>query len=241
MRIRFVCADTGIGMSEEFQREMYEPFTQENAGARSVYGGTGLGMAIAKSLVDCMGGTIETVSRRGSGTTCTITLPFAVEQSAAPANAECRSADLSVLKGAQVLLAEDNELNLEIAEFLLKEAGVCVTRAMDGRQAVDAFAASQVGFYDAILMDVMMPEMDGHTAARMIRAMERADAETVPILAMTANAFAEDRQKALDAGMTGYLTKPLDSAAMLQTLAQVCAKHGQSAAMPLQSEQNMVQ
>ena len=106
---------------------------------------------------------------------------------------------------------------------------------------MDAFAASQVGFYDAILMDVMMPEMDGHTAARVIRAMERADAETVPILAMTANAFAEDRQKALDAGMTGYLTKPLDSAAMLQTLAQVCAKHGQSAALPLQSEQNMVQ
>ena len=241
VRIRFVCADTGIGMSEEFQREMYEPFTQENAGARSVYGGTGLGMAIAKSLADCMGGTIETVSRRGVGTTCTITLPFTVEQSAAPANAECRSADLSVLKGAQVLLAEDNELNLEIAEFLLKEAGVCVTRAMDGRQAVDAFAASQVGFYDAILMDVMMPEMDGHMAARMIRAMERADAETVPILAMTANAFAEDRQKALDAGMTGYLTKPLDSAAMLQTLAQVCAKRGQSAALPLQSEQNMVQ
>ena len=241
VRIRFVCADTGIGMSEEFQKEMYEPFTQENIGARSTYGGTGLGMAIAKSLADCMGGTIEAVSRKDVGTICTITLPFAVDRSTAPVSAECSPADLSVLQGAQVLLVEDNALNMEIAEFLLKDAGVRVTRAMNGKQAMDAFAASPTGFYDAILMDVMMPVMDGHAAARTIRAMERPDAKTVPIFAMTANAFAEDRQKALDAGMTDYLTKPLDSAALLQALARVCAVCGQNAALPLQPGQNMVQ
>ena len=224
VRIRFVCADTGIGMSKEFQKEMYEPFTQENIGARSTYGGTGLGMAIAKNLADCMGGTIEAVSHKNVGTICTITLPFAVDQSAAPVSTEHPSADLSVLQGAQVLLVEDNALNMEIAEFLLKEAGICVTRAINGKQAVDVFAASPEGFYDAILMDVMMPVMDGHAAARAIRAMERPDAKTVPIFAMTANAFAEDRQKALDAGMTDHLTKPLDSAAVLRALARVCVK-----------------
>ena len=223
VNIRFVCADTGIGMSEEFQKRIYEPFTQENSGARSTYGGTGLGMAITKSLVDRMKGTIEFTSKKDVGTTYTITLPFAVDRSAAPDESDSRSADLSVLQGTQVLLAEDNELNIEIAEFLLKEAGICVTRAMDGQQAAEAFRASPVGFYDAILMDVMMPVMDGHAATRAIRVMDRPDARTVPIFAMTANAFVEDRQKALASGMTDYLTKPLDSAAVLQVLAKACA------------------
>jgi len=241
VNIRFVCADTGIGMSEEFQKRMYEPFTQENSGARSTYGGTGLGMAITKSLVDRMGGTIDFVSQKGVGTTYTITLPFAVDHSTAIDEADRQPADLSVLRGAEVLLAEDNELNIEIAEFLLKEAGIHVTKAMDGEQAVKAFGASPVGFYDAILMDVMMPVMDGHTATREIRAMDRADARTVPIFAMTANAFVEDRQKALAAGMTDHLTKPLDSAAVLRALARVCAKRGQNAPPSLQPNQNMVQ
>ena len=228
VQMRFVCADTGIGMSEEFQKRMYDPFTQENSGARSTYGGTGLGMAITKSLVDRMGGTIAFVSQKDVGTTYTITLPFAIDRSAAAEKTDTAPADLAVLQGAQVLLAEDNALNIEIAEFLLKEAGIRGTRAEDGRQAVDAFAASPVGYYDAILMDVMMPVMDGHAATRAIRAMNRPDAKTVPIFAMTANAFVEDRQQALAAGMTDHLTKPLDSAAVLQTLAKACARRGQN-------------
>ena len=229
--MRFVCADTGIGMSEEFQKRMYEPFTQENSGARSTYGGTGLGMAITKSLVDRMGGTIAFESEQGVGTTYVITLPFGIDTSTVPEDAGPEpEADLSVLQGARVLLAEDNALNIEIAEFLLEGAGIRVTKALDGRQAVDAFQASPVGFYDAILMDVMMPVMDGHAVARAIRAMERADAQTVPIFAMTANAFVEDRQKALAAGMTDHLTKPLDSAAVLQVLAKACAGRTQKQA-----------
>ena len=222
--MQFVCADTGIGMSEEFQKRLYEPFTQENSGARSTYGGTGLGMAITKSLVDCMGGTIAFESEQGVGTTYVITLPFAIDHAAAPVQpGAAEPADLSVLRGARVLLAEDNALNMEIAEFLLQEAGVEVTKAFNGQQAVQAFNCSAPGTFDAILMDVMMPVMDGHAAARAIRALDRTDAKTVPIFAMTANAFAEDRQKALEAGMTDHLTKPLDSAVVLQALAKVCA------------------
>ena len=228
VQVRFLCADTGIGMSEEFQKRMYEPFTQENSGARSTYGGTGLGMAITKSLVDRMGGTIGFESRKGVGTTYTITLPFAIDRTAVPEHSgPAQPVELEVLRGAHVLLAEDNELNIEIAEFLLHEAGVQVTRAMNGRQAVEAFATSPEGFFDAILMDVMMPVMDGHAAARAIRALARPDAKTVPIFAMTANAFAEDRRKALEAGMNDHLTKPLDSAAVLQALAKACAARGQ--------------
>ena len=229
VQIRFVCADTGIGMSDEFQERLYEPFSQEKSGPRSTYGGTGLGMAITKSLVDRMGGTITFRSEKDVGTAYTITLPFDIDPSAAPAAAEQhREANLSVLQGAKVLLAEDNALNIEIAEFFLQEVGVRVTRAVDGRQAVEAFAASPEGFYDAILMDVMMPVMDGCDAARAIRALDRPDAKTVPIFAMTANAFAEDRQKALAAGMTDHLTKPLDRIVMLQALANVCTARGQN-------------
>ena len=225
--VRFVCADTGIGMSKEFQKRMYEPFTQENSGARSTYGGTGLGMAITKSLVDKIGGTIEFESQQGVGTTYTITLPFGIDRSAAAQTGpETPTTDLAVLKGAHLLLAEDNALNMEIAEFLLNEVGAVVTKASDGQQAVEAFAASPAGYYNAILMDVMMPVMDGHAATRAIRAMDRPDAETVPILAMTANAFAEDRQKALEAGMTEHLTKPLEPETLYRLLAKVCAKQG---------------
>lgn len=224
--IKFVCADTGIGMSEEFQKKMHQPFTQENNDARSVYGGTGLGMAITKSLVDKMGGTIEVQSKKNVGTTYTVTLPFRIDHTAAPAPEETQDVDVSVLKGCHFLLAEDNDLNMEIAEFLLHEVGAEVTKASNGQQAVDAFAASAAGQFDAILMDVMMPVLDGHAATRAIRALDRPDAKTVPILAMTANAFAEDRQKALAAGMTEHLTKPLDPDSVYRMLVKFCRKAG---------------
>ena len=224
-QICFVCADTGIGMSEEFQKRMFEPFAQENAGARSVYGGTGLGMSITKSLVDKMGGTIGVESQQGVGTTYTITLPFAVDN-AATAEPEQQQTDLTVLQGRRLLLAEDNALNMEIVEFLLNEVGVKVTRAADGQQAVEAFAASPVGGFDAILMDVMMPVRDGHEATRAIRAMDRPDAKTIPIFAMTANAFTEDRLKALQAGMNEHLPKPIDPDTLYRLLVKYLTERG---------------
>ena len=225
VQICFVCADTGIGMSEEFQKRMFEPFAQENAGARSVYGGTGLGMSITKSLVDKMGGTIGVESQQGVGTTYTITLPFAVDN-AATAEPEQQQTDLTVLQGRRLLLAEDNALNMEIVEFLLNEVGIKVTRAADGQQAVEAFAASPVGGFDAILMDVMMPVRDGHEATRAIRAMDRPDAKTIPIFAMTANAFTEDRRKALESGMNEHLPKPIDPDTLYRLLVKYLTERG---------------
>lgn len=225
VQICFVCADTGIGMSEEFQKRMFEPFTQENAGARSVYGGTGLGMSITKSLVDKMGGTIGVESRQGVGTTYTITLPFVIDSTEA-AEPEQQQTDLAVLQGQRVLLAEDNALNMEIMEFLLNDVGVKVTKAADGQQAVEAFAASPVGGFDAILMDVMMPVRDGHEATRAIRAMDRPDAKTIPIFAMTANAFTEDRRKALESGMNEHLPKPIDPDALYRLLVKYLTERG---------------
>mgnify|MGYP004538563131 FL=1 len=225
VQICFVCADTGIGMSEEFQKRMFEPFAQENAGARSVYGGTGLGMSIAKSLVDKIGGTIGVESKQGVGTTYTITLPFAVDN-AATAEPEQQQTDLAVLQGRRVLLAEDNALNMEIMEFLLSDVGIKVTKAADGQQAVEAFAASPVGGFDAILMDVMMPVRDGHEATRAIRAMDRPDAKTTPIFAMTANAFTEDRRKALESGMNEHLPKPIDPDALYRLLVKYLTERG---------------
>ena len=223
-QICFVCADTGIGMSEEFQKRMFEPFAQENAGARSVYGGTGLGMSITKSLVDKMGGTIGVESQQGVGTTYTITLPFAIDNTAAEEPEQ--QTDLTVLQGRRLLLAEDNALNMEIVEFLLNEVGVKVTRAADGQQAVEAFAASPVGGFDAILMDVMMPVRDGHEATRAIRAMDRPDAKTIPIFAMTANAFTEDRRKALESGMNEHLPKPIDPDTLYRLLVKYLTERG---------------
>lgn len=225
VQICFVCADTGIGMSEEFQKRMFEPFAQENAGARSVYGGTGLGMSITKSLVDKMGGTIGVESKQGVGTTYTITLPFAIDNTATE-EPERQQTDLTVLRGRQVLLAEDNALNMEIMEFLLNDVGIKVTKAADGQQAVEAFAASPVGGFDAILMDVMMPVQDGHEATRAIRAMDRPDAKSIPIFAMTANAFAEDRLKALQAGMNEHLSKPIDPDALYRLLVKYLTERG---------------
>ena len=193
---------------------------QELLDARSTYGGTGLGMPIAKALIDAMGGTIEFTSRQGEGTTYYITLPFAVDHAAAPQPLPGAPADLSALQGKHILLAEDNDLNLEIAEFLLQNAGLRTTAARNGQEAVTIFTASAPGTFDAILMDVMMPLLDGYEATRAIRALDRPDAAAIPIFAMTANAFTEDRRRAYDSGMNEHLTKPLEPDTLLRTLAK---------------------
>ena len=222
--IRFTCADTGIGMSEEFQKHIFEPFTQEALDARSTYGGTGLGMSITKSLVDKMDGTITFESKQGVGTTYVITLPFEINRDAEPQPGHEKSMDASTLQGMRVLLVEDNDLNLEIAQFLLENAGMKVTTACNGQQAVDTFAAAAPGSFDAILMDVMMPVMDGYEATRTIRRLDHLDAGSIPILAMTANAFTEDRRRAYEAGMNEHLTKPLETELVLKTLAKYVKK-----------------
>lgn len=213
----FICADTGIGMSESFQKHLFEPFAQEHSTARSTYGGTGLGMPIAKALVDRMGGSITFTSKVGEGTTFRITLPFRMDESAALPRQETAPDMAGALRGMRVLLAEDNDLNMEIAEFMLQSAGAEVTEARDGREAVELFRALPTGYFDAVLMDVMMPVLDGYQATGIIRASERPDAG-VPVIAMTANAFVEDRQRAREAGMTEHLPKPLDQAVLVQTL-----------------------
>lgn len=213
----FICADTGIGMSESFQKHLFEPFAQEHSTARSTYGGTGLGMPIAKALVDRMGGSITFTSKVGEGTTFRITLPFRMDESAALPRQETAPDMAGALRGMRVLLAEDNDLNMEIAEFMLQSAGAEVTEARDGREAVELFRALPTGYFDAVLMDVMMPGLDGYQATGIIRASERPDAG-VPVIAMTANAFVEDRQRAREAGMTEHLPKPLDQAVLVQTL-----------------------
>lgn len=213
----FICADTGIGMSEAFQKHLFEPFTQEHSTARSAYDGTGLGMSIAKALTDKMGGTIDFTSREGEGTTFRITLPFRIDSSGQMPQQETAPAVSDALRGMRILLAEDNELNMEIAEFMLQSAGAEVTEAHDGREAVELFRMSPSGHFDVILMDVMMPVLDGYQATGIIRASDRPDVG-VPIIAMTANAFVEDRQRAREAGMTEHLAKPLDQAMLVRTL-----------------------
>ena len=214
----FICADTGIGMSEEFQKYLFEPFAREHSTARSAYDGTGLGMAIAKALTEKMGGTITFTSREGEGTTFRITLPFRIDTAGRLPQQPAAEPEVSdALRGMRILLAEDNELNMEIAEFMLQSAGAEVTEAHDGREAVELFRASPPGHFDAVLMDVMMPVLDGYQATGIIRTSDRPDAG-VPIIAMTANAFVEDRQRAREAGMTEHLAKPLDRAVLVRTL-----------------------
>lgn len=218
----FVCEDTGIGMSPEFQKRLFEPFTQESNDARSTYAGTGLGMAITKSLLDAMNGTITFRSEKNIGTTYYVTIPFQIDNTEEKKEVREQVPEEDLLKGTQILLAEDNELNMEIAEFLLENAGACVTKAYNGQEAVQLFERSEVGEYDAIMMDVMMPLMDGCQAAHTIREMDRPDAKTVPILAMTANAFDDDRKKSYEAGMNEHLTKPLETDKVLRILAEYC-------------------
>ena len=220
---QWVIADTGVGMSEEFLQHIYDPFAQEHSDARSVYLGTGLGMAIVKGLIDQMHGTIAITSREGVGSTFTITLSFEVAEKPAEPRRELPVPSGSVA-GLHLLLVEDNELNAEIAQMLLEDAGVTVTRARDGRQAVDLFQKNPAGTFDGILMDVMMPVLDGLTATRIIRQTERPDAKTIPIIAMTANAFKEDARRCLEAGMNAHLAKPLRVQEMLSTIARYCRK-----------------
>lgn len=210
---RFSVRDTGCGMSPDFLGHVFEAFAQENGGARTVYGGSGLGMAISKSLLDLMDGSVTVKSEPGEGSVFTVTIPLKFDGS--PHDA----ADAAVsLDGVRVLLAEDNELNMELACEALEDAGITVTPAENGQIAVDIFALSPPGTFDVILMDIMMPVMDGLTAARTIRALSRPDARTVPILAITASTFEEDIRKSRDAGMNAHLTKPLDIAHVLGTI-----------------------
>ena len=217
-QIEFTCADTGIGMSEEFQKHVFEPFAQERDTARSEYGGTGLGMPIAKSLAEKMGGTLSFVSRQGVGTTFTLSLPFRICHAPEKRNKPKRLLQTSSIAGLHVLVAEDNKMNMEIAEFVLNVEEAFIIKAVNGEEAVRIFADSRPGEIDAILMDVMMPVMDGLEATRRIRAMKRPDARTIPIIAMTANAFAEDRQRAFAAGMDMHIAKPLEGSEMVETL-----------------------
>lgn len=214
-------SDTGVGMSPEFMEHIFEPFTQERVDARSVLGGTGLGMAIVKSLVEKMRGTITVESKEGVGSTFTITIPFEV----APELEEAAPAPLphAGIHGLHLLLAEDNELNAEIAQTLLGDEGAHVTLAADGQVALQTFREAPAGTFDAILMDVMMPNMDGLEATRAIRALPREDAAAIPIIAMTANAFVEDAQRCLAAGMNAHLAKPLQMEQVISTIAGLCA------------------
>lgn len=216
---RFICADTGQGMSSEFQKHAFEPFSQEGKASISSYSGSGLGLCIVKELVEKMNGSIGLESRENYGTTFTITIPFEIDHDERSREVNrTKDADIS-LKGKCALLAEDNALNREIAEMILEDEGMTVISTKNGRQAVDAFAASAPGKFDFVFMDIIMPQMDGLTATRAIRALERPDAETVPIIAMSANAFQDDIDKSMDAGMDGYLVKPLDVQKVKPTIA----------------------
>lgn len=217
--------DTGVGMSQEFIRHIFDPFAQERSDARSVYNGTGLGMAIVKNLVDKMNGTIEVKSEEGVGSTFVITLPFrlATEQSQEQQQQEREEiVESASIAGCRLLLVEDNELNVEIAEMLLEDQGAQVMVVADGQQAVDRFVSEPPGTFDVILMDVMMPVMDGLTATRRIRELDREDAKTMPIIAMTANAYDEDVKQCLDAGMNAHLAKPLQMDLVVAVIGKYC-------------------
>ena len=209
--VRFVCTDNGLGMSEEFQTHAFEAFAQEDSDSRSLYRGTGLGLAITKQIVDQMGGTIELESTKGEGTTFTVELAFDIDPNAGAGSSGKAPASNESLSGMKVLLAEDNELNAEIALFMLEQEGISTDVARNGREALEKFKQSPNGLYDVVLMDVMMPIMDGYEAARAIRLLERPDAKTVPIIAVTANAFADDRELSSKAGMNAHISKPLEA------------------------------
>lgn len=217
VQYEFICEDTGLGMSEEFQKHAFEMFVQEDSEARTSYIGTGLGLAIVKKLVDIMGGTLELESKKGVGTRFKVVLSFKVDEKPT-AEKPAESKQEASLAGRHILLVEDNALNMKIEEFVLERAGAVLTKAVNGQEAVELFAASEPGAFDAILMDIMMPVMDGLTAARTIRALERSDAQTVPIVALSANAFAEDEAESQQAGINDYLSKPLNAQQLIKTL-----------------------
>ena len=222
--IEFKCEDTGIGMTEEFQKHVFESFTQEENSARSSYNGTGLGMSIVKSIVDKMNGTISVESVKGEGSTFDVVIPFEIDTSVKEEVANEIEEEYSIT-GVNVLLVEDNELNMEIAKFLLEENGASVVEAHNGQEAFDIFSQSSLNEFDVILMDIMMPVKGGYTATKEIRALDREDAKIIPIIAMTANAFVEDKLKAKEAGMNEHISKPLDSKLVVKTIYEFVKKH----------------
>ena len=220
---RWTISDTGVGMSQEFLKHIFDPFAQEKCDARSVYHGTGLGMTIVKGLIDQMHGTIEVTSEVGVGSTFVITIPFEIAPPPEKMPVKVLEKEPDI-KGMRLLMAEDNELNAEIAQTLLSDLGADVTVVRDGREAVERFQSDVPGTYDAILMDVMMPVMDGLAATREIRALPRSDAKKIPIIAMTANAFQEDARRCLAAGMNAHLAKPLQMDKVVRTIAEYAGK-----------------
>nr|WP_296065311.1 ATP-binding protein [uncultured Mediterraneibacter sp.] len=215
--MEFICRDTGIGMTEEFQKCVFEPFAQEHTGSRTKFAGTGLGMAISKKLVEKMGGTITFESEKGAGTTFVIRVPFKIDLDA-DKREEQEDVSENSIKGLHILLSEDNELNMEIAEFVLQNEGADVTKAWNGQEAVELFRNSEPGEFDVILMDIMMPVMNGYEAAKMIRSLDREDAKKIPIIAMTANAFTEDRIRAKESGMDEHIAKPVDAELLIKVI-----------------------
>ena len=220
----FVCRDTGIGMSEDFQRHAFEPFSQESDSARTHYAGTGLGLAIAKRIIEQLGGTITFTSRQNVGTTFTIRVPLKIVPTAAAPRPVSDSAALPAgLSGKRILLAEDNDLNREIAETTLTEAGAQVTAVTDGKEAVNAFLTAPEGTFDLVLMDLMMPNMNGLEATKAIRGSARQDALTIPIVAMTANVFPDDVRATEDAGMNAHIGKPCSAEKLVDVLSHLTA------------------
>lgn len=215
---KFVCSDTGRGISRDFISHVFEPFAQENSNARTSYMGTGLGLAIAKQLAKMMGGDIEVISEVNVGTTFTVTIPFELDMSVNTEKINDEKEGRKDLTGVTALLVEDNELNMEIAKFFLENVGAKVITARNGKEAVDIFSTSVDNYFDVILMDIMMPVMDGLTATKTIRMLKRQEAKTIPIFAMTANAFQEDKQNSQEAGMNEHLSKPLDEKILIDTI-----------------------
>ncbi len=224
--LEFVCRDTGIGMTEAFQKRIFEPFAQEHAGSRTKFAGTGLGMPITKKLVEKMGGTISFESKEGTGTTFVIRIPFRIDTDRKDRTETEEKTETSI-QGLHVLLTEDNELNMEIAEFVLQNEGAVVTKAWNGQKAVDIFRKSRPGEFDAILMDIMMPVMNGYEAAKMIRSLDREDAKVIPIIAMTANAFTEDKMRAKEAGMDEHIAKPVDRKLLVKVINELVKRQSE--------------
>ena len=222
--LEFVCRDTGIGMAEAFQKRIFEPFAQEHAGSRTKFAGTGLGMPITKKLVEKMSGTISFESKESAGTTFVIRIPFQIDADMKDRNETEEKTETSI-QGLHVLLTEDNELNMEIAEFVLQNEGAVVTKAWNGQKAVDIFRKSRPGEFDAILMDIMMPVMNGYEAAKMIRSLDREDAKVIPIIAMTANAFTEDKMRAKEAGMDEHIAKPVDGKLLVKVINELVKRN----------------
>ena len=226
IRYIFSCEDTGIGMSEEYLPHIYEEFSREHSTTENKVPGTGLGLPIIKSMIELMGGSIQVESRQGIGTKFTIDLSFdiALKEEVYGSEDTIESSAIHTIKGKRILLVEDNELNAEIAKTVLEDVGALITRAENGQQALELFKEKPAGTFDVILMDLMMPVMDGYTATRKIRELERSDAKTVPIIAMTANAFQEDAEKCIAVGMNAHLAKPLNIEKMMTTICHLVKK-----------------